>query len=88
MSTEELVAGKAWVNDRLVELANNMNIPIQGYEWEHEIESYSHMLVLHAGGMWMIMSLSEPDLRDCIDDETIQSKLSYRMNKLVKSLVR
>jgi hypothetical protein len=82
MTIKELEAGKAWITETLIELAEELNVPLESQLWanrNHWSAFETHLLTCSIKGSPQTIAFSYSDLHACPTEEVVQLKLKARL---------
>jgi hypothetical protein len=88
MTIKELEAGKEWVVETLMELAEELLVPLESQLWvkrSHWSVYETHLLTCSIKGSPRIMGFSYSDLHACPTEEVVQLKLKARLKAFLTS---
>ena len=88
MTIKELEAGKAWVTETLIQLAEDLSVALESQLWvkkSHWSAFETHLLTCSLKGSPRIIGFSYSDLQACPTEEVVQLKLKARLKGFLRS---
>jgi hypothetical protein len=89
MVIHKVEEGKARILSTLIEVGNELNVPLPTHEWKQQPEATvydGHILVFHAIGKDAAIDFSFGDICDCTDDPTVLAKIKARLKGFLRSV--
>jgi len=86
MSKEQLQAGKEWVIQTFMRLADELHVQIEELEWGPDPHDCSqHSLAFKADNERHVEKFTHEKIEDCPNDKNVQAQLESRIRHIVRS---
>ena len=89
MDGEQLEAGKMWVKEKLLEIANESDVHVSNVEWAQrgdDSDRFRFSLSFEALGRAHSKKFDKSDLQDAPGHNAISSKLESQIEDFIKSI--